>query len=36
MPHQVPKVNPWVVACIVSMATFMEVLDTSIVNVALK
>jgi DHA2 family multidrug resistance protein len=36
MPHRVPKVNPWVVAVIVSMATFMEVLDTSIVNVALK
>jgi DHA2 family multidrug resistance protein len=36
MPHAVPKVNPWVVAVIVSMATFMEVLDTSIVNVALK
>ena len=36
MPHQVPKVNPWIVAVIVSMATFMEVLDTSIVNVALK
>ncbi len=36
MPHSVPKVNPWVVACIVSMATFMEVLDTSIVNVALR
>ncbi len=36
MPHSVPKVNPWVVAVIVSMATFMEVLDTSIVNVALR
>ena len=29
-------VNPWFIAVIVSMATFMEVLDTSIVNVALK
>ena len=29
-------VNPWVVAVIVSMATFMEVLDTSIANVALR
>src|SRR5213082_2366453 len=30
-----PGVNPWLVAVIVSMATFMEVLDTSIANVAL-
>ncbi len=30
-----PGVNPWLVAIVVSMATFMEVLDTSIVNVAL-
>jgi DHA2 family multidrug resistance protein len=29
-------VNPWIIAVIVSMATFMEVLDTSIVNVALR
>jgi DHA2 family multidrug resistance protein len=29
-------VNPWLIAVIVSMATFMEVLDTSIVNVALR
>jgi DHA2 family multidrug resistance protein len=29
-------INPWFIAVIVSMATFMEVLDTSIVNVALK
>ena len=36
MPDAKPKVNPWAVACIVSMATFMEVLDTSIVNVALR
>src|SRR5947207_1964502 len=27
--------NPWLVAVIVSMATFMEVLDTSIANVSL-
>lgn len=31
----VPGVNPWLVALTVSMATFMEVLDTSIANVAL-
>jgi DHA2 family multidrug resistance protein len=30
-----PKYNPWVVALTVTMATFMEVLDTSIANVAL-
>ena len=30
-----PGVNPWLVAIVVSMATFMEVLDTSIANVAL-
>src|SRR6478752_1218874 len=28
--------NPWLVAVIVSIATFMEVLDTSIANVSLK
>jgi DHA2 family multidrug resistance protein len=31
----VPKHNPWLIAVVVSMATFMEVLDTSIANVAL-
>ena len=30
-----PGVNPWLVAVVVSMATFMEVLDTSIANVSL-
>jgi MFS transporter, DHA2 family, multidrug resistance protein len=30
-----PKVNPWIVAASVSLAAFMEVLDTSIANVAL-
>jgi MFS transporter, DHA2 family, multidrug resistance protein len=30
-----PKTNPWVIAVIVAMAAFMEVLDTSIANVAL-
>src|SRR4051812_37426390 len=28
--------NPWIVAVIVSIATFMEVLDTSIANVSLR
>ncbi|HWC19982.1 MAG TPA: hypothetical protein VG498_23410, partial [Terriglobales bacterium] len=30
-----PKHNPWAIALTVTMATFMEVLDTSIANVAL-
>ncbi len=34
--HPPKEVNPWVVAFIVSIATFMEVLDTTIVNVALN
>ena len=30
-----PKYNPWAIALTVTLATFMEVLDTSIANVAL-
>jgi MFS transporter, DHA2 family, multidrug resistance protein len=30
-----PKVNPWIIAVTVTLATIMEVLDTSIANVAL-
>src|SRR6201993_5111172 len=30
-----PKSNPWLIAVVVAMAAFMEVLDTSIANVAL-
>src|SRR5450631_3972472 len=30
-----PKTNPWLIAFVVSLAAFMEVLDTSIANVAL-
>src|SRR5215471_18209367 len=30
-----PKYNPWLTAVVVAMAAFMEVLDTSIANVAL-
>ncbi|MCU1335992.1 MAG: drug resistance transporter, EmrB/QacA subfamily [Bryobacterales bacterium] len=30
-----PKFNPWTIAVVVAMAAFMEVLDTSIANVAL-
>src|SRR5262245_66025268 len=28
-------INPWIIALVVTLATFMEVLDTSIANVAL-
>ena len=36
-PLEVPRVgpNPWLIAITVTIATFMEVLDTSIANVAL-
>ena len=30
-----PKANPWLIALIVTLAAFMEILDTTIVNVAL-
>src|SRR5215470_17440737 len=30
-----PKYNPWLIGVVVSMAAFMELLDTSIANVAL-
>src|ERR1700752_1713702 len=30
-----PAVNPWIIAITVTLATFMEVLDTSLANVAL-
>ena len=30
-----PKYNPWLIAVVVSMAAFMEILDASIANVAL-
>src|SRR5258706_15961753 len=35
--HQVPRsVNPWIVAVAVMSATFMQVLDTTVVNVSLS
>jgi DHA2 family multidrug resistance protein len=34
--HIRPDVNPWIVALVVSIATFMEVLDTTITNVSLS
>ena len=35
IPQWKTKHNPWLVALTVTLATFMEVLDTSIANVAL-
>ena len=35
MPSAIPYVNPWVVAIAVMFGTFMEVLDTTVVNVSL-
>jgi DHA2 family multidrug resistance protein len=34
-PRYIPAINPWVVALTVTIATFMELLDTSIANVSL-
>jgi DHA2 family multidrug resistance protein len=31
-----PLINPWIIACTVMLATFMEVLDTSVANVSLR
>jgi len=30
-----PQINPWIIALTVMLATFMEVLDTSVANVSL-
>jgi MFS transporter, DHA2 family, multidrug resistance protein len=35
VPAARPEVNPWIIALAVTLATFMEVLDTSIANVSL-
>ena len=35
LPGSAPVINPWVIALTVTLATFMEVLDTSVANVAL-
>src|SRR5438132_12896194 len=37
MPERsaIPAVNPWIIAISVMLGTFMEVLDTTVVNVAL-
>src|SRR5579872_193956 len=34
-PAAIPQVNPWIVAIAVMFGTFMEVLDTTVVNVSL-
>jgi DHA2 family multidrug resistance protein len=34
-PPRIPHINPWFIAATVMLATFMEVLDTSVANVAL-
>ncbi|MBZ5553779.1 MAG: DHA2 family efflux MFS transporter permease subunit [Acidobacteriia bacterium] len=34
-PATVPQINPWIIAISVMFATFMEVLDTTVVNVSL-
>ncbi len=34
-PQERPAVNPWLIAMTVMLATFMEVLDSTIANVAL-
>lgn len=33
--HWTPSSNPWAVAIVVTLAVFMEILDTTIVNMAL-
>ncbi|MBV9608445.1 MAG: MFS transporter, partial [Acidobacteria bacterium] len=33
--EDIPAVNPWIVAIAVMLGTFMEVLDTTVVNVSL-
>ncbi len=35
MSYEAPKINPWLIAAAVVLPTFMEVLDTTIVSVAL-
>src|ERR1700760_4515882 len=35
VPRRLPAINPWIVALTVTIATFMELLDTSIANVSL-
>src|SRR5256884_4206663 len=34
-PQGIPEINPWLIAIAVMSSTFMEVLDTTVVNVSL-
>src|SRR5207248_2817537 len=34
-PQPIPEINPWLIAIAVMSSTFMEVLDTTVVNVSL-
>src|ERR1700674_3019134 len=34
-PAAIPRINPWIIAISVMLSTFMEVLDTTVVNVSL-
>src|SRR5579863_6493309 len=34
-PQDRPAINPWIIAIAVMLSTFMEVLDTTVVNVSL-
>ena len=36
MPETKPAINPWIIAISVMLGTFMEVLDTTVVNVSLQ
>jgi MFS transporter, DHA2 family, multidrug resistance protein len=36
MPESKPVINPWIIAISVMLGTFMEVLDTTVVNVSLQ
>ena len=33
--RKIPHINPWIIAISVMLSTFMEVLDTTVVNVSL-
>src|SRR5215468_9957280 len=35
MEQEIPPINPWIIAITVMLSTFLEVLDTTVVNVSL-
>src|SRR6516162_8083189 len=35
MDPEIPQINPWIIAITVMLSTFLEVLDTTVVNVSL-